>query len=123
MDLQKYGIQATGLDSINQKIECVVPLSGGKDSQACLMLALQKFNPENVIALFCDTGFEHPETYAHVLKTAKENNVCLVTLSAGTVIAAVVIMLVMGVAWVAGQLVKGCKAVDRRIDRILEGCL
>jgi 3'-phosphoadenosine 5'-phosphosulfate sulfotransferase (PAPS reductase)/FAD synthetase len=85
MDLQKYGIQATGLDSINSKIECVVPLSGGKDSQACLMLALQKFNAENIIALFCDTGFEHPETYAHVPKTAKENNVALVTLSAGNV--------------------------------------
>jgi 3'-phosphoadenosine 5'-phosphosulfate sulfotransferase (PAPS reductase)/FAD synthetase len=61
--------------SINQKIDCVVPLSGGKDSQACLMLALQKFSAENIIALFCDTGFEHPETYAHVAKTAKENNI------------------------------------------------
>jgi hypothetical protein len=38
-------------------------------------------------------------------------------------IAALFIMLVMGVAWVAGQLVKGCRAIDKRIDRILEGCL
>jgi hypothetical protein len=38
-------------------------------------------------------------------------------------IAALFIMLVMGVAWVAGQLVRGCQAVDKRIDKILEGCL
>lgn len=38
-------------------------------------------------------------------------------------IAALFIMLVMGAAWLAGQLVKGCKAVDKRIDEVLEGCL
>jgi|LakMenEpi03Aug12_release.lakeMendotaPanAssembly.Ray.scaffolds.fasta_scaffold2465089_2 hypothetical protein len=38
-------------------------------------------------------------------------------------IASLLIMLVMGLAWVAGQLVKGCKAVDKRIDKILEGWL
>lgn len=47
-------------------IKCVVPVSGGKDSQACLKLALQQFDQSEVIGLFCDTKFEHPMTYAHV---------------------------------------------------------
>jgi hypothetical protein len=38
-------------------------------------------------------------------------------------IVALFIMVVMGAAWVVGQLVKGCRAVDKRIDKILEGCL
>lgn len=47
-------------------IRCVVPISGGKDSQACLKLAVQKFAPEHIRGLFCDTQFEHPSTYDHV---------------------------------------------------------
>ena len=43
--------------------------------------------------------------------------------SATAFIAAIFIGLVMGAAWVFGQLVKGCRAIDKRIDRILEGCL
>jgi hypothetical protein len=38
-------------------------------------------------------------------------------------IAAVIISLVMGAAWVAGQLVKGCRAIDKRIDAVFEGWL
>ena len=38
-------------------------------------------------------------------------------------IAALIIGAVMGMAWVFGQIVKGCRAIDKRIDRILEGCL
>jgi len=38
--------------------KCVVPLSGGKDSQACLVLALRRFLPSEILALFCDTQFE-----------------------------------------------------------------
>lgn len=38
-------------------------------------------------------------------------------------IAAIFIGMVMSAAWVFGQLVKGCKAIDAKIDRILEGCL
>ena len=52
-------------------VKCVVPISGGKDSQACLKLALEHFAPNEVRGLFCDTMFEHPITYQHVerLKT------------------------------------------------------
>lgn len=47
-------------------IECVVPISGGKDSQLCLKFAVEAFGADAVRGLFCDTQFEHPVTYAHV---------------------------------------------------------
>lgn len=50
----------------------LVPVSGGKDSQACLKLACEKVGSDNVIGLFCDTKFEHPDTYNHV-KWMSEN--------------------------------------------------
>lgn len=46
--------------------KALIPVSGGKDSQACLQLALQQFKPDEILGLFCDTQFEHPLTYAHV---------------------------------------------------------
>lgn len=49
-----------------KKYQCIVPISGGKDSQACLHLAIEEFGPDNVMGLFCDTQFEHPLTYEHV---------------------------------------------------------
>jgi 3'-phosphoadenosine 5'-phosphosulfate sulfotransferase (PAPS reductase)/FAD synthetase len=83
-ELLKKGIVMTG--DITGPVSVVVPLSGGKDSQACLMLALKEHKPENVLALFCDTGFEHPITYAHVDRIVKETGVQHVKLSAGTVL-------------------------------------
>jgi 3'-phosphoadenosine 5'-phosphosulfate sulfotransferase (PAPS reductase)/FAD synthetase len=49
-----------------KKIKIVVPISGGKDSQACLKLALAEYDKSEVMGLFCDTQFEHPLTYAHI---------------------------------------------------------
>lgn len=51
-------------------IQCVVPISGGKDSQVCLELALEHFDKSEVRGLFCDTKFEHPLTYGHVARMA-----------------------------------------------------
>lgn len=48
------------------RVECLVPISGGRDSQACLKMALEHFPKEAVLGLFCDTQYEHPITYAHV---------------------------------------------------------
>ena len=54
-------------DHINQAaIKCVVPFSGGKDSTACFKLAVGYFGLEHVIGLFCDTKWEHSETYQFV---------------------------------------------------------
>ena len=49
-------------------VKVLVPVSGGKDSQASLKMAMQHHAPEDVRGLFCDTQFEHPLTYAHVQK-------------------------------------------------------
>lgn len=49
-------------------VKILVPVSGGKDSQACLKLAVETYGAQNVRGLFCDTKFEHPLTYAHVEK-------------------------------------------------------
>ena len=46
------------------KQEIIVPISGGKDSTVCLILALMDGRP--VTAVFNDTGWEHPLTYEYI---------------------------------------------------------
>lgn len=82
-NLIKHGIELIG--EIRTNIKIVVPLSGGKDSQCCLMMALREYAPENILALFCDTGYEHPITYDHINTITNKYNISLVTLRAGTV--------------------------------------
>lgn len=43
----------------------IVSVSGGKDSTALLLLALERGTP-NLQAVFADTGHEHPQTYEYV---------------------------------------------------------
>lgn len=43
----------------------VVSVSGGKDSEATLALAIER-NVSNLVAVFADTGNEHPATIEHV---------------------------------------------------------
>ncbi|AEM48053.1 phosphoadenosine phosphosulfate reductase [Acidithiobacillus ferrivorans SS3] len=44
----------------------IVGLSGGKDSTATLLIAIDRLGKENVRAVFADTGNENPETYAYL---------------------------------------------------------
>ena len=44
----------------------LVPMSGGKDSTASLILALNNNPKENIVAVFNDTGWEHPLTYSYL---------------------------------------------------------
>lgn len=44
----------------------VVSVSGGKDSAATLLLAIERFGEHRVRGIFCDTGNEHEHTYAYV---------------------------------------------------------
>lgn len=67
------------------KIKIVVPISGGKDSQACLKLALQEYDKSEVMGLFCDTQFEHPLTYAHIEWMRQFYGVKIETVCAGSV--------------------------------------
>lgn len=68
---------------MNQRI--IVPVSGGKDSQACLKLATQQHGSENVLGLFCDTQWEHPVTYNHVDNLRSLYKVEIVTVTGGSV--------------------------------------
>lgn len=43
----------------------IVSVSGGKDSTATLLVAIER-GVENLSAVFCDTGNEHPMTYGYV---------------------------------------------------------
>lgn len=45
----------------------IVPVSGGKDSQACVALAVERFGADRVEMLHQNTGFDHSLTYAHLL--------------------------------------------------------
>lgn len=44
----------------------IINLSGGKDSTAVLLLALESVNRETIRPVFCDTGNEHPLTYKYI---------------------------------------------------------
>jgi len=67
-------------------IKCVVPVSGGKDSEACLKLAVEAFPRDQIIGLFCDTKFEHPLTYQHIETMRVRYGVRIETISDGDVI-------------------------------------
>jgi 3'-phosphoadenosine 5'-phosphosulfate sulfotransferase (PAPS reductase)/FAD synthetase len=64
--------------------EIVVLVSGGKDSQACLKLAL--CTGRKVLGLFCDTGWEHPKTYAHIEHLKNIYGVRIDTIKSGDVL-------------------------------------
>jgi 3'-phosphoadenosine 5'-phosphosulfate sulfotransferase (PAPS reductase)/FAD synthetase len=66
-------------------IKIVVPISGGKDSQACLKLALEYYDKSEVLGLFCDTQFEHPLTYQHIENMREFYGVKIETITAGSV--------------------------------------
>ncbi|KQS33953.1 phosphoadenosine phosphosulfate reductase family protein [Dyadobacter sp. Leaf189] len=61
-------------------MKCVVQFSGGKDSLATLLWAVEHFG-KNVIAVFCDTKWEHDLTYQHVKEVIEKLGVELVTLT------------------------------------------
>lgn len=63
----------------------IVPVSGGKDSQACLKMACNQYGSDNVLGMFCDTQFEHPLTYQHITTISKLYNVEIICLCDGSV--------------------------------------
>lgn len=62
------------------KVKVIVQFSGGKDSQACLIKACEDFGANNVTAVFCDTRWEHEQTYSHVKEVASKLGVDLIIL-------------------------------------------
>lgn len=61
-------------------MKILVQFSGGKDSQASLILAVKKYGAKNITACFCDTGFEHADTYTHIHNVCEHLGVKLITL-------------------------------------------
>lgn len=61
-------------------MKVIVSFSGGKDSQACLIKAVQEYGKDKVDAVFCDTGWEHPDTYKHIIEVTDQMGVRLTTL-------------------------------------------
>lgn len=68
------------------KVKCLVPISGGRDSQACLRLAVDHFDRSEILGLFCDTQYEHPKTYAHIAWMSEYYGVEIRTITAGDVL-------------------------------------
>lgn len=66
-------------------IKVIVPISGGKDSQACAKIAVETYGPEAVNGLFCDTQFEHPITYAHIDRISEIYGIKIHRVCAGSV--------------------------------------
>lgn len=67
-------------------IRCVVPVSGGRDSQACLKMAVEHFDRSEILGLFCDTQYEHPITYAHIAWMSEYFGVKIETVCDGDVL-------------------------------------
>jgi len=67
-------------------IKVLVPISGGKDSQACLNIALLDYDKSEILGLFCDTQFEHPITYKHVDWMREKYGVYIDTVCMGSVL-------------------------------------
>lgn len=61
-------------------MKVIVQFSGGKDSQACLIYACEKYGKDNIEAVFCDTGWEHDLTYRHIRDVTSQMGVRLVEL-------------------------------------------
>ncbi len=57
----------------------VVPWSGGKDSTACLVLALKAFGARRVVAVYTDTGVDFPETRTYIEKVSRSLGVKVYT--------------------------------------------
>lgn len=61
-------------------MKILVQFSGGKDSQACLIKAVKDYGKDKITAVFCDTGWEHDETYKHINNVVNTLGVKLVTI-------------------------------------------
>lgn len=61
-------------------MKIIVQFSGGKDSLATLIYASKTYGIKNILAVFCDTGWEHELTYLHIKEVIKKVGVELVVL-------------------------------------------
>lgn len=60
-------------------MKILVQFSGGKDSLAALIWARENIS-KNITAVFCDTGWEAPETYTYIKEITQKLEVELITI-------------------------------------------
>ena len=65
------------------KGRAIVPVSGGKDSSAALILAVKALGPDRVTAIYVDTGIDFAENLEHVENLASRLGVELLVEKAG----------------------------------------
>ncbi len=53
-------------------MKVVFTFSGGKDSLASYLVMKNRVKKENVLMVFCDTGWEHPLTYQYIKETIEK---------------------------------------------------
>jgi 3'-phosphoadenosine 5'-phosphosulfate sulfotransferase (PAPS reductase)/FAD synthetase len=63
-------------------IKHVISVSGGKDSAATLLLALENCHRENVMPIFCDTGNEHEAVYEYLIYLEQALDITIARLKA-----------------------------------------
>lgn len=51
---------------VRMSVKHVISVSGGKDSTATLLIALNRFGRDRVVPIFCDTGNEHEAVYTYL---------------------------------------------------------
>ena len=65
---------ATLADSFPADAQHVVSVSGGKDSTATYLLAVELLGRDGFMAVFADTGWEHEDTYSTVARLPTDAN-------------------------------------------------
>ncbi|MEI2419114.1 phosphoadenosine phosphosulfate reductase family protein, partial [Arthrospira platensis SPKY2] len=65
----------SGCFSSDKKVLVLIPLSGGKDSQAAMLWAIEKYGLEYCETAFCDVKWEAKETYKHVDYLVKKSGI------------------------------------------------
>jgi 3'-phosphoadenosine 5'-phosphosulfate sulfotransferase (PAPS reductase)/FAD synthetase len=63
---QKFDFAKPQFKHIPTDEEIIVPVSGGKDSTAAFILALQHFDKDKIIPLHYYTGWDNPKTYEYL---------------------------------------------------------
>lgn len=67
---------------MKERIRHVISVSGGKDSTATLLLALNRVPRERLIAIFCDTGHENAITYQYLDDLSRHLGIGIIRLKA-----------------------------------------
>lgn len=62
-------------------MKIIVPISGGKDSQAALLWAIEKYGKANITGVFCDVKWEAQATYLHIEYLVKKSGISFKILS------------------------------------------